>query len=53
MTMNTVAHCVPSITVTQHSLTRARWSTRAQFVVLGIVSGAWGAHVPSVKQYIG
>lgn len=49
--MNTVTHSVPSISVTQRSLTRARWSTRAQFVVLGVVSGAWGAHIPSVKQH--
>ena len=43
----------PSISVTQRRLSRARWSTRAQFVVLGILSGAWGAHIPSVKQHYG
>jgi len=48
--MSSTAQSLPSITVTQRSLTRARWATRAQFVVLGILSGAWGAHVPSVKQ---
>ncbi len=36
--------------VAPHILARARWATRAQFVVLGIVSGVWGAHVPSLKQ---
>ena len=41
----------PSISITQRRLSRARWSTRAQFVVLGILSGAWGAHIPSVKQH--
>lgn len=29
---------------------RAMWATRAQFAVLGLLSGAWGAHVPSIKQ---
>ena len=48
--MNSIAHCLPSISVTQRRLDRARWSTRAQFVVLGVVSGTWGAHIPSVKQ---
>ena len=48
--MNTVTQALPSIDLTARDLARARWSTRAQFVVLGIVSGAWGAHVPSVKQ---
>jgi len=33
------------------SLVRARWSTRVQFAALGILSGAWGAHVPSLKQH--
>lgn len=47
--MNTTAQTLPS-PASARSLTRARWATRAQFVVLGIVSGAWGAHVPSVKQ---
>lgn len=31
-------------------LRRARWATRAQFAALGILSGAWGVHIPSVKQ---
>lgn len=33
------------------SLVRARWATRVQFAALGILSGAWGAHVPSIKQH--
>lgn len=57
--MNTAAQSAPSIpsalsiSITQRSLERARWSTRAQFVVLGLLSGAWGAHIPSVKQHYG
>lgn len=31
-------------------LRRARWATRVQFAVLGVLAGAWGAHLPSVKQ---
>ena len=49
--MSSLAQSLPSMTVTPRDLARARWSTRAQFVVLGIVSGAWGAHVPSLKQH--
>ena len=49
--MNTVAQSLPMSIVTSRDLARARWATRAQFVVLGIVSGAWGAHVPSLKQH--
>ena len=49
--MNTVAQSLPMSIVTPRDLARARWATRAQFVVLGIVSGAWGAHVPSLKQH--
>jgi predicted MFS family arabinose efflux permease len=30
-------------------LRRARWATRGQFAALGVLSGAWGAHIPSVK----
>jgi MFS family permease len=32
-------------------LRRARWATRAQFLALGVVGGAWGVHVPSVKAH--
>ncbi len=31
----------------------ARWAIRLQFAVLGLLSGAWGAHIPSVKQRYG
>lgn len=30
-------------------ISRARWATRAQFLQLGVVAGAWGVHVPSIK----
>ncbi len=30
-------------------LRRARWATRVQFLALGVFSGVWGAHIPSVK----
>ncbi len=32
-------------------LSRARWSTRAQFLLLGFVGGTWGVHVPTVKEH--
>lgn len=32
-------------------LSRARWATRAQFLNLGVVVGAWGVHVPTVKRH--
>jgi fucose permease len=31
-------------------LTRALWATRTQFAALGLLSGIWGVHIPSVKQ---
>jgi fucose permease len=31
------------------TLARARWATRLQFAALGVLGGAWGAHIPSVK----
>jgi fucose permease len=34
-------------------LRRARWATRGQFAALGVLSGAWGAHIPSVKTAYG
>lgn len=30
-------------------LSRARWATRAQFLHLGVITGVWGVHVPSLK----
>lgn len=34
-------------------LARARRAARLQFGVLGTLAGAWGAHIPSVKQHFG
>ncbi len=34
-------------------IARARWSTGLMFLTLGVLSGAWGAHVPSVKATYG
>lgn len=34
---------------TPQRLRLARWSTRAQFSALGLISGFWGVHIPSVK----
>lgn len=34
-------------------LSRARWATRGQFLLLGIVIGTWGVHVPSIKAHYG
>ncbi len=31
----------------------ARWATRSQFAVLGLLAGAWGAHIPSLKARYG
>jgi len=30
-------------------LARARWATRILFMMLGMLAGTWGAHIPSVK----
>ena len=49
--MNASSQSLSTSVANSPAITRARWATRAQFVVLGIVSGAWGAHVPSVKQH--
>lgn len=35
----------------QRSLARARWATRGQFAALGVLAGAWGVHIPSVKAH--
>lgn len=39
-----------SRTPDETSLRRARTGTRAQFFALGLISGHWGAHIPSVMQ---
>jgi predicted MFS family arabinose efflux permease len=31
------------------TLSSASWATRVQFAALGILGGAWGVHIPSVK----
>ena len=49
--MNNTADLALSVNAPTGSLVRARWSTRVQFAALGILSGAWGAHVPSIKQH--
>jgi predicted MFS family arabinose efflux permease len=35
------------------ALRKARWATRSQFAVLGLMAGVWGAHIPSVKAQHG
>lgn len=44
---------VPSVDpISMPVLARARWATRAEFIVLGVFVGTWSAHVPTVKaQY--
>lgn len=32
-------------------LARTRWAARGQFAALGVIGGAWGAHIPSVKAH--
>jgi len=34
-------------------MSRATWATRAQFLLLGVVAGTWGVHVPSIKMHFG
>lgn len=41
----------PSPPASPQALNHARWATRLQFGVLGGLAGAWGAHIPSVKQH--
>lgn len=36
-----------------HRLSAARRATRAQFAALGVLGGAWGVHIPSVKTHYG
>ena len=37
--------------VSEAGLSRARWATRGQFLLLGFVVGTWGVHVPSIKAH--
>ncbi|MEY4415505.1 MAG: hypothetical protein RIQ53_2798 [Pseudomonadota bacterium] len=39
--------------VTPAAQAAARQATRLQFAALGLMAGAWGAHVPSVKAHYG
>ncbi|MDP4301459.1 MFS transporter [Leptothrix discophora] len=41
------------ITPQQQRLRAARWATRTLFAVLGVLSGVWGAHIPSIKDRYG
>jgi len=38
-----------SIPVASQRLSRARHATRLQFLVLGVIAGTWGTHIPSVS----
>ena len=38
---------------TTQSLAPALWSIRAQFAALGLISGVWGVHIPSIKAHYG
>jgi len=50
--MRKIANALPLAvpdTPTLCALARTRWATRLQFLVLGVIVGTWGAHIPSVK----
>ena len=38
---------------TPEQIRHATWATRGLFAVLGIFAGAWGVHIPSVKEAYG
>lgn len=38
---------------TAQALAPALWSIRAQFAALGLISGVWGVHIPSLKIHYG
>ena len=38
---------------TAQVLAPALWSIRAQFAALGLISGVWGVHIPSLKAHYG
>lgn len=44
---------VADVAADHQSLLRATWATRAQFAALGLLAGAWGVHIPSVKARYG
>lgn len=45
--MSAAVHGTPT------QIRQATWATRSLFAVLGIVAGAWGVHIPSVKEVYG
>lgn len=56
MTFEVTDAALPGAAVAQpcdaRTLSRALWATRIQFAALGMLGGAWGVHIPSVKtQY--
>ncbi len=40
----------PGATPLASRLRAARWATRTLFAMLGVLSGVWGAHIPSIKE---
>jgi fucose permease len=38
---------------TPAQIRQATWATRSLFAALGVVAGAWGVHIPSVKELYG
>ena len=55
MSADPVASQVPAVVggasaPSRDRLSRARRAARVQFAVLGILAGAWGVHIPSVKS---
>lgn len=38
---------------TPAQIRQATWATRSLFAALGVVAGAWGVHIPSVKEMYG
>ena len=46
-------HGSPDAAVLPTRLAQARWAARALFAALGVLGGAWGVHVPSVKAQFG
>jgi fucose permease len=45
--MSAAVHGTPA------QIRQATWATRSLFAVLGVVTGAWGVHIPSVKEVYG
>lgn len=45
--MSAAVHGTPA------QIRQATWATRSLFAALGVVAGAWGVHIPSVKEMYG